>query len=392
MRQLPALAAALLLPAAPALLLSTSAFTGAVIVTQTPAQAQSAQAVGKVAQAITVRIEGATQGSGVLVKREGTRYTVLTAWHVVNEQKPGEELSVYTADGQRHQLEEGSIKRLGDVDMAVLSFSSPNPYHVAQVGDVTSVSMGSPIYVTGFPLPTSAVPTRLMRFLDGKVVANSTVSIPNGYKLLYSNQTLPGMSGGAVLNAHGQLVGIHGQGETDSIMTEQQGVVVKTGTNQAMPISYYSKYSSGTAIVSSSPLPVTSDDYLAQARILLEKLKTCKHGCPSHIAILGLVQNSLKLSPTSMGYVYSAIIWNKMMTTAWRDELQKAIAIDPSNVYAYRLQGQYLLESANRSDNESDKKYWAGEAVGSLSKAVSLQPGSNELKQLLGEARAVLAR
>ena len=58
---------------------------GASVVTivQAPSLAQSPEAVVIVAQAITVRIEGATQGSGVLVKREGNNYTVLTAWHVI---------------------------------------------------------------------------------------------------------------------------------------------------------------------------------------------------------------------------------------------------------------------------------------------------------------------
>jgi hypothetical protein len=46
-------------------------------------QTLNTEAIGRIAQAITVRIEGATQGSGVLVKREGNRYTVLTAWHLV---------------------------------------------------------------------------------------------------------------------------------------------------------------------------------------------------------------------------------------------------------------------------------------------------------------------
>jgi len=32
------------------------------------------------------------------------------------------------------------------------------------------------------------VPTRLLRFLDGKVVANATVATPNGYQLLYLGQ------------------------------------------------------------------------------------------------------------------------------------------------------------------------------------------------------------
>ena len=31
----------------------------------------------------TVLIEGATEGSGVLVSKDGNLYTVLTAWHVL---------------------------------------------------------------------------------------------------------------------------------------------------------------------------------------------------------------------------------------------------------------------------------------------------------------------
>jgi hypothetical protein len=239
MRRLPALLAALLLPTTEPLLLGVAVSTGTLLVSQASAQAQNAEAVARVAQSITVRIEGATQGSGVLVKREGNRYTVLTAWHVVSGQRPGEELDIYTPDGQRHQLEQGSIKRLGDVDMAVLEFSSASLYILARVGDVKSVAAGSPIYVAGFPLPSPAVPARLMRFLKGDVIANASMPIPNGYQLLYSNPTLPGMSGGAALNVQGQLVGIHGQGETDIKMSEQQGLAVKTGTNQAVPIGYF---------------------------------------------------------------------------------------------------------------------------------------------------------
>ncbi|MEB3168528.1 MAG: serine protease, partial [Synechococcaceae cyanobacterium] len=236
-QRITALVAALLLPVAQPLLMGTAISGAGLLMVASPSEAQNAEAVARIAQAITVRIEGAgSPGSGVLVQRDGNRYTVLTAWHVVSDQKPGEELAIYTPDGQSHRLEPGSVQRLGQVDLAVLSFSSAKSYGLAILGETTSVPMGSSIYVSGFPLPTSAVPTRLMRFLEGKVVANATVTIPNGYQLLYSNSTLPGMSGGAVLNPLAQLVGIHGQGETDSMMSEQEGVAVKTGTNQAVPI------------------------------------------------------------------------------------------------------------------------------------------------------------
>jgi S1-C subfamily serine protease len=248
------------------------AAAGAVLLTPVAAQAQSSQAAARAAQAVTVRIEGATQGSGVLVKRDGNRYTVLTAWHVVSAQRPGEELAIYTPDGRSHPLEAGSIRRLGTVDLAVLTFSSSTAYETARIGDRGSVQMGGAIYVSGFPLPSSAVPSRLLRFLDGQVIANAQVAIPNGYQLLYSNPTLPGMSGGPVFNSRGEVVGIHGQGETDAEMSEQRGVAVKTGTNQGVPIAYYTQAmaaASGSAPVAvATATASTADDYLAQARQL----------------------------------------------------------------------------------------------------------------------------
>jgi hypothetical protein len=97
----------------------------AIVVTEARAQALIPEDIAQIAKGITVRIEGATQGSGVLVKREGNRHTVLTAWHVVSGQKHGEELEIYTSDGKRHSVTQGSIRRLGEVDLAILEFSSP---------------------------------------------------------------------------------------------------------------------------------------------------------------------------------------------------------------------------------------------------------------------------
>ena len=112
MRGLPALVAALLLPAAQPVLLSAAVSSAALLVAEAPAQAQSGVAVGKVARAITVRIESATLGSGVLVKRDGNRYSADRLARG-ERHRPDEELDIYTPDGQRHQLEQGSIKRLG---------------------------------------------------------------------------------------------------------------------------------------------------------------------------------------------------------------------------------------------------------------------------------------
>lgn len=212
------------------------------LIAQSPAQAQGVEAVARIAHAITVRLEGATQGSGVLVSRDGNRYTVLTAWHVVEGQKPGEELDVFTSDGQRHQMEQGSIQRLGDTDIAVLVFSSSSVYSLAQTGYVESVPTGSTIFVSGFPLSTDAVNDRAFRFLRGDIVSSTQKPVGNSFRLLYNNLTLPGMSGGAVLSMQGYLVGIHAAAERADAISEASGKAIATGVNIGVPIDLYLDY------------------------------------------------------------------------------------------------------------------------------------------------------
>jgi hypothetical protein len=79
------------------------------------------------------------------------------------------------------------------------------------------------------------------------------------------------MSGGSVLNTEGELVGIHGQGETDSKMSEQEGIAVKSGTNQAVPIAYYRQSASGEKVAASTTKADSADDYLAKAAYILSK-------------------------------------------------------------------------------------------------------------------------
>jgi len=407
MRRLPALLAALLLPASQPLLLGTALSTASLLVSQAAAQAQSAEAVGQIAQAITVRIEGATQGSGVLVKRDGNRYTVLTAWHVVSGQRPGEELDIYTADGQRHQLEQGSIKRLGQVDMAVLTFSSPTAYEVARVGDVKSVSSGSSISVSGFPLPTSAVPTRIFRLIKGVVIANANVALPDGYQLLYDNQTLPGVSGGAVLNAQGELVGIHGKAEKADQMSESSGKAVATGTNQGVPISYYKQYVGGETVVASSAQVSTADDYLAQAKALLGKKG-------SERKVIRLADQALALRQSGEAYYYRGNAKSRMLQNQVAiSDYNQAIALNPQYAPAYFVRGNEKRklgdkqgaiadynqaiainpQDANAYNNRGYTKYELGDKQGAIAdynQAIAINPQESIAYANLGNAKSDL--
>ena len=141
------------------------------------------------------------------------------------------------------------------------------------------------------------------------------------------------MSGGAVLNGQGNLIGIHGQGETDTKMSEQQGIAVKTGTNQAVPIAYYTQYSTGAAVVASSTQATTADDYLAKAKGLLGKKG-------SEQEVIRLSNQSLAIRKSDDAYFYRAFAKNDLGDKKGAiADLSQAIAINPQSAETYHNRG-----------------------------------------------------
>ena len=201
-----------------------------------PANAQmSREQIGLIARRITVLLEmQGSNGSGVLIRRDGDVYTILTAYHVVKTTNPNEEAYVTTFDKnkQRHRLDSRSIRQLGKWDLAIAQFRSTNDYQVAKIGDSRSLQFGMDVYVSGFPLPTSTVPESDLAFLAGQVVSILAKPNSDGYQIAYDNKTLTGVSGGAVLNANGELVAIHGQAEGEVVIN---GVAKTSGRNFGVP-------------------------------------------------------------------------------------------------------------------------------------------------------------
>jgi S1-C subfamily serine protease len=197
----------------------------------------TAQDVSQIAKEITVLISGSKVGSGVIIHRLGNTYTVLTSFHVVDQLGS---YKVHTVDQIVHPSR--LITRIPRVDLAVLQFTTSQKYTVANIGNSDAVKEGATVYVAGFPQPKAASISRsIYTFTDGKITGNAAKPLKDGYDLVYSNITLPGMSGGAVLNEKGQLIGVHGRGDEADIETSKinpEVAYVKSGFNLGIPIKY----------------------------------------------------------------------------------------------------------------------------------------------------------
>ncbi|MCL1467638.1 S1 family peptidase [Argonema galeatum] len=176
--------------------------------------------VAEIARQVTVRILANDEGgSGVIIGRQGQTYTVLTCDHVVS--KKGNRYRILTPDGSTYSARLQPSAKFGDNDLALVQFTSDRTYEVVSMGYSDSLSVGDPVYASGFPnwymINRDAIENtrdwglRAFRVTKGDVGMIAERSLPRGYQLGYSNEIQDGMSGGPVLNSNGELVGINGR-------------------------------------------------------------------------------------------------------------------------------------------------------------------------------------
>ncbi|MGB8688142.1 MAG: pentapeptide repeat-containing protein [Microcoleus sp.] len=207
--------------------------------------------VKTIAKEITVRIDyPEPSGSGVIIAKEGNIYYVLTAAHVMCEKNfimckdAVFTINIFTPEGsQKEKLNFNTVKKLPGVDLAVFSFTSSKKYRVARLANSDRISgiNGTPVYVSGWPESDNSYQLSSYVFSGGKIADNSLGSVPDGYSLSYDNATLPGMSGGPVLDADGRVVAIHGQGFNQEVDDKEgnQDLSVKLELNLGIPINAF---------------------------------------------------------------------------------------------------------------------------------------------------------
>ncbi len=143
-------------------------------------------------------------GSGIIVKRAGDTYYVLTNNHVVGTATT---ITVKLQD----QTVFSKVKLVGKDtrrDLAVVSFTSPVPLPVADLGDSSQVEVGDLVLAVGNPFGfentvTMGIVSAVGRSSPSTDVATNTDYIQTDAAI---NQ---GNSGGALVNIRGEVIGIN---------------------------------------------------------------------------------------------------------------------------------------------------------------------------------------
>ncbi|MEZ2229879.1 MAG: trypsin-like peptidase domain-containing protein [Microcoleus sp.] len=214
------------------------------------ALALTADQVKTVAKAVTVRIEGPKGGSGVILEKKGNTYYILTNWHVVD--KAGD-YRVITPDGKSHSIYYTLIRRMPGADLAIVPFSSPESYPLAQLAN-SPATAGKKAIVAGWPISGGSLRQPIFIATEGLLTGRQTVW--NGYTLVYNNLVRAGMSGGPVLDDGGKLIAINGivklENNSDKIVAA--GIEINTFMKWRSTISLPVVPESPTAKTPSNPV------------------------------------------------------------------------------------------------------------------------------------------
>ena len=337
--------------------------------------------VEAIAKGITVRIDGESAGSGVIIDRQGNKYFVLTNRHVVN--RPGR-YEIQTPDGKRYPVY--YKQEIPGLDLAVLQFESDNSYNTAKLGNSDEMTGAIAVYVSGWADKLPGVNERTYQFSGGQIT--SRLQNPeNGYALMFTNPTIPGTSGGPMLDEDGRLVGINGKATFDQTTqrTFSFGIPInsyQSARNTLKPLEESSptlvQQPTAESLISLGGSKANQGDYQGALAYYNQALRLDSNNVDAYFRRaytrfqLGDQQGSIeditrviKLSPdNSSAYFFRGIVRAGLgdFQAAARD-IEKAISLDANNALFYW--GRGLIRNAQEDPQG---------AIADFTESIRLQP------------------
>jgi serine protease DegQ len=173
----------------------------------------------KLARSIVVKVRShqGFLGSGILIRRQGKIYTVVTNDHVLIAGDPPYQIE--TPDGKIYPAQQiQETKKVQPTervnDLGLLQFRSLANYTIATLGSASTLAVGESVLAAGFPLMNQGEnpAPNLRGFVSnrGEISWVLDKALEGGYRIGYTNGIQKGMSGGPLLNARGEVVAING--------------------------------------------------------------------------------------------------------------------------------------------------------------------------------------
>ena len=278
-----------------------------------------------------------------------------------------DEYDIITRDGQIYPIPLKQIQKFSGVDLALVTFTSDRDYDTITIGNSNAMPEGSKSYVAGFPMKTTAIDEIIYNFTLGTITANAGKPLRDGYSLVYSNNTLPGMSGGPVLNEEGKLIGIHGRADTSTTLQVQNesvnpDIFIKTGFNLGIPTHRFLQLAPTGSVSSGAKASTTPPPNNQAANLYLQALDQYRQG-QSSAALTNVSQAIAKNSSYAPAYSLRGVLRlvNQDKFGALED-FNQALSRDQNLVQAYI--GRALIKS-NQGDTQG--------AIVDYTQAITLQ-------------------
>ena len=136
--------------------------------------------------------DGISCGSGCIIDKNGT---ILTSAHVLDE---GNDIIVTMSNGEDYKA--NIIKKIGEnKDVALIKISVPYPLATVKMGNSDKIKVGEEVYAIGNPFGFSGTFTQgiisRIDYVKNRIQTDAAIN--------------PGSSGGPLINAQGEIIGIN---------------------------------------------------------------------------------------------------------------------------------------------------------------------------------------
>ncbi len=164
------------------------------------------------AHLITAKVlsqENGSWGSGILIQHQGSVYTLLTNAHVVSREGS---YKVKLHDGQEYDVQKLEVSQgFQGNDLILLQFETTDNYPIASLRAISSLTEGDEVFAAGYPYQQQDSDSTEFTLLPGYITFFGLKQpLMGGYEVGTSNNFQKGMSGGALLNHQGEVVGVNG--------------------------------------------------------------------------------------------------------------------------------------------------------------------------------------